>query len=35
MRVVEECRDVPLFQDLILHFIESVGVENKGLECRD
>ena len=35
MRVVEECKDVPLFQDLILHYIQSVGVENKGVECRN
>ena len=26
MRVVEECRDEPVFQDLFLHYIESVGV---------
>lgn len=35
IRVVDECRDVPTFQDLVLHFIESVGVENEGLECRN
>jgi len=35
MRVVEECRDIPVFQDLILHYIESVGVENEGVECRN
>lgn len=35
IRVVNECRDVPTFQDLVLHFIESVGVENEGLECRN
>jgi uncharacterized protein len=35
MRVVDECRDVPVFQDLILHYIENVGVENEGVECRN
>jgi uncharacterized protein len=35
LRVVDECRDVPTFQNLVLHFIESVGVENEGLECRN
>lgn len=35
MRVVEECRDIPVFQDLILHYIENVGVENEGVECRN
>lgn len=35
LRVVNECRDVPTFQDLILHYIESIGVENKGVECRN
>lgn len=35
MRVVEECRDVPTFQDLILHYIDNVGVESKGVECRN
>lgn len=35
MRVVEECQDEPVFQDLILHYIESVGVENEGVECRN
>lgn len=35
MRVVEECRDVPVFQDLILHYIENVGVESEGVECRN
>jgi radical SAM protein with 4Fe4S-binding SPASM domain len=35
MRVVEECKDVPVFQDLILHYIENVGVENEGVECRN
>jgi uncharacterized protein len=35
MRVVEECRDEPIFQDLILHYIEAVGVENEGVECRN
>jgi uncharacterized protein len=35
IRVVNECRDIPTFQDLVLHFIESVGVENEGLECRN
>jgi radical SAM protein with 4Fe4S-binding SPASM domain len=35
MRVVEECRDVPTFQDLILHYIENVGVESEGVECRN
>jgi len=27
MRVVEECRDVPVFQDLILHYVETVNGE--------
>ena len=27
MRVVDECRDVPVFQDLILHYLESVSGE--------
>lgn len=35
MRVVEECRDTPVFQDLILHYIDNVGVESKGVECRN
>jgi len=35
MRVVEECREEKVFQDLILHYIESVGVENEGVECRN
>jgi uncharacterized protein len=35
MRVVEECRDVPIFQDLILNYLENVGVESKGVECRN
>jgi uncharacterized protein len=35
MRVMEECKDVPVFQDLFLHYIESVGVENEGVECRN
>jgi len=35
LRVVNECRDVPVFQDLILHYIENVGVENEGVECRN
>jgi uncharacterized protein len=35
IRVVDECREVSTFQDLVLHFIESVGVENEGLECRN
>jgi len=35
MRVVEECRDEPVFQDLFLHYINSVGVENEGVECRN
>lgn len=35
MRVVEECKDVPVFQDLILHYLENVGVENEGVECRN
>jgi len=25
MRVIEECRDVPVFQDLIVHYLDSVG----------
>jgi uncharacterized protein len=35
MRVVEECRDTPVFQDLILHYIDNVGVDSKGVECRN
>jgi uncharacterized protein len=35
MRVVEECRDDTVFQDLILHYIENVGVESEGVECRN
>ena len=35
LRVVNECRDVPTFQDLVLHYIESVGVESAGVECRN
>ena len=35
MRVVEECKDVPVFQDLILHYLDNVGVENEGVECRN
>lgn len=35
LRVVNECRDIPVFQDLILHYIENVGVENEGVECRN
>jgi hypothetical protein len=35
MRVVEECRDVPIFQDLILNYLENVGVESAGVECRN
>lgn len=35
LRVVNECKDVPVFQDLILHYIENVGVENEGVECRN
>lgn len=35
MRLVEECRDVPVFQDLVLHYINNVGVENEGVECRN
>jgi radical SAM protein with 4Fe4S-binding SPASM domain len=35
MRVVEECKDVPVFQDLILHYLQNVGVENEGVECRN
>jgi sulfatase maturation enzyme AslB (radical SAM superfamily) len=34
MRVVSECRDEPVFQDLILNYIENVGVESEGTECR-
>ena len=34
MRVVTECRDEPVFQDLILNYIENVGVESEGTECR-
>lgn len=33
MRVVEECRDVPVFQDLILHYLQAVSSESK--ECRN
>lgn len=28
MRVVHECKDVPVFQDLILHYLDSVKGEN-------
>lgn len=35
MRVVNECRNSPVFQDLILTYIDSVGVESKGVECRN
>ena len=35
MRVVEECRDDPVFQDLMLHYIDNVGVESEGVECRN
>jgi uncharacterized protein len=35
MRVVEECRDVPVFQDLMLHYLDSVKNENKAGECRN
>lgn len=35
MRVVEECKDVPVFQDLILHYLNNVGVESEGVECRN
>jgi hypothetical protein len=35
LRVVTECRDEPTFQDLVLHYIESVGVESAGVECRN
>jgi len=35
LRVVEECKDAPVFQDLILHYIESIGVESRGVECRN
>jgi len=34
MRVVSECRDEPVFQDLLLNYIENVGVESEGTECR-
>jgi uncharacterized protein len=34
MRVVNECKDEPVFQDLILNYIENVGVESEGTECR-
>jgi len=35
MRIVEECRDVPIFQDLVLNYLENVGVESAGVECRN
>lgn len=35
MRVVEECKHIPLFQDLMLHLIESVSAENFEGECRN
>jgi uncharacterized protein len=35
MRVVEECKDEVVFQDLILHYIDNVGVESQGVECRN
>lgn len=35
MRLVEECRDVPVFQDLMVHYLDNVGVENQGVECRN
>jgi uncharacterized protein len=35
MRVVEECKEVPIFQDLVLNYLENVGVESEGVECRN
>ena len=35
MRVVDECKDERVFQDLVLNYIENVGVENEGVECRN
>jgi hypothetical protein len=35
MRVVEECRDDPTFQGLLMHWIQSAGENEVGAKCKN